>query len=416
MKRVLMIAYHFPPVAGGSGVQRTLRFVQQLPQFGWQPLVLTVDERAYPRISGDLLPEVPSDVTVERAFALDVARLVPGLATYPRALARPDRWWTWRFRAVAAGMRMIGALRPSVIWSTYPIPTAHVIAGILCRRAGLPWIADFRDPMAQPDYPVERALWRRYRSIEEQTVRLATRSVFTSPGAVTEYAARYPDLRERMTLIENGYDEAAFARAMARHVETARRDHAPLVLLHSGTIYGSERDPTSLFEALGRLRRSGQLARGTIELRFRASGNDPLLRALAAANGVADVVSLEPSIGYESALQEMASADALLLLQAANCNAQIPAKTYEYLRAGRPIFALTDAAGDTAWLLRRAGIADIVPLDATDAIAQALPSFLTRLRNGAVDLPSKQFAARCSRLERTRSLARLLDDVVNARG
>ena len=41
MKRVLMVAYHFPPLAGSSGIQRTLRFVQQLPSFGWQPLVLT---------------------------------------------------------------------------------------------------------------------------------------------------------------------------------------------------------------------------------------------------------------------------------------------------------------------------------------------------------------------------------------
>jgi hypothetical protein len=74
MKRVLMIAYHFPPLAGSSGIQRSLRFVQQLPQFGWQPLVLTAHERAYEHVSDDLLEQIPSGTVVRRAFALDAAR------------------------------------------------------------------------------------------------------------------------------------------------------------------------------------------------------------------------------------------------------------------------------------------------------------------------------------------------------
>lgn len=74
MKRILMIAYHFPPLAGSSGIQRTLRFVQHLPSFGWQPLVITASPRAYERTSDDLVPEVPSDPMVHRAFALDTAR------------------------------------------------------------------------------------------------------------------------------------------------------------------------------------------------------------------------------------------------------------------------------------------------------------------------------------------------------
>jgi hypothetical protein len=70
MKRVLMIAYHFPPLAGSSGIQRTLRFVQQLPRFGWQPLVLTTRIGAYERTSHDLEDKLPTDTVVRRAFAL----------------------------------------------------------------------------------------------------------------------------------------------------------------------------------------------------------------------------------------------------------------------------------------------------------------------------------------------------------
>jgi len=409
MKRVLMIAYHFPPAAGGSGIQRTLRFVQQLPQFGWEPIVLTVDPRAYVRTSDDLLAEIPAATTVERVFALDVARLVPGMRAYPRSLARPDRWWTWRFGAIAAGMRLVHEHRPEVIWSTYPIPTAHVIAQRLRKRTGLPWVADFRDPMAQDGYPKDPALWRRYEAIERETVRGAARSVFAAPGAVAEYAARYPEYRDRIALIENGYDEATFARSLARLPASMPRGEAPIVLLHSGTIYDSERDPTPLFEALGRLRRSGEL--GAIELRFRASENEALLQAIAEANGVGDVVTLMPPVSYEDALSEMVRVDALLLMQAANCNTQIPAKAYEYLRAGRPIFALTEPLGDTGRLMQRAGVSHFGPPDAPDAIVRALRTFLTRVRNGTASLPSKEFTEGCSRTQRTLALAKLLDDV-----
>ncbi len=103
---------------------------------------------------------------------------------------------------------------------------------------------------------------------------------------------------------------------------------------------------------------------------------------LADAHGVADLVSVLPAIPYREALAEMVGVDALLVMQASNCNAQIPAKVYEYLRAGRPIYALTDPAGDTADLMRRAGVPDIAPLDSADAIAASLPSFIARARSG----------------------------------
>ena len=74
MKRVLMVAYHFPPLAGSSGIQRTLRFVQHLPRFGWEPAVLTVHPCAYERTSPDLASEVGNDVLVRRAYGLDTAR------------------------------------------------------------------------------------------------------------------------------------------------------------------------------------------------------------------------------------------------------------------------------------------------------------------------------------------------------
>src|SRR6185436_12541597 len=94
MKRVLMVAFHFPPLAGSSGIQRTLRFARHLPQFGWQPMILTAHPRAYERTSDDQTGDTDSIAIVERAFALDSARHLAFRGRYPAFVARPDRWIT----------------------------------------------------------------------------------------------------------------------------------------------------------------------------------------------------------------------------------------------------------------------------------------------------------------------------------
>lgn len=413
-RRVLMVAYHFPPLAGSSGVQRTLRFVQHLPQFGWEPLVLSADPRAYERTSEDLLADVPASTVVRRAFALDTARHLSLGGRYVGAMARPDRWVSWRFDAARVGMQMIRRYRPDAIWSTYPIATAHLIAAALQRRSGLPWVADFRDPMAQDGYPADPLTHAQFKTIERETVHCACRSVFTTPSAAREYRRRYPAAAERITLLENGYDEETFVRAEAGLQESAPLEPGCITLLHSGIVYASERDPTQLMQALQLLASRGVLQPGRLKVRFRASAHDPQLCELADRFGVAAFVELLPPVGYREALAEMLRADLLLVMQASNCNEQIPAKVYEYMRSGRPVVALTDPAGDTADVLRRSGITAMAPLDDTQAIATLLQAVLEGRRKGM--LADAVAVSAASRLDRSAELALLLSEAVTPGG
>lgn len=96
----------------------------------------------------------------------------------------------------------------------------------------------------------------------------------------------------------------------------------------------------------------------------------------------------------------------------ANCNDQIPAKLYEYLRARRPILALTDPAGDTAAAMRRAALDTMARLDASEEIARAIMGFVAQVRAGSAPLPTLAHSRSHSRQARTQQLAALFDELL----
>lgn len=412
MKRLLMIAFHFPPLSISSGVHRTLSFARHLRESGWEPIVLTAALRVYEDVSETPMSALPKDVIVERAFALDAARHLGVFGRYPAALARPDRWSSWWFGAVLSGMRLLRRYRPAAIWSTYPIATAHTIGATLSRHSGLPWIADFRDPMAQDGYPPDPKTWASFKRIEERALRSCKYGVFVTTGAARTYAARYPDIpADRFRVIENGYDEEAFQAAEARDTRHRPLNEGAVTLLHSGIVYPSERDPRGLLEALRRLDRRGTISPGSLRVRFRGARHESVLLDLAKASGVSGYLQFLPPTPYTEALLEMLHADGLVVMQASNCNEQIPAKLYEYARAGRPILGLTDPNGDTARALRGLGIEDIAPLESADAIEQVLPPFVEAVRSGAARLPDHNAVRKSSRRGRAEQLLELLNSL-----
>lgn len=419
MRRVLMVSFQFPPMAGSSGVQRALRFAQQLPALGWSPSVLTAHPRAHAHTGDDLLEEIPPELPVRRAFALDAARHLSIGGRYPGFLARPDRWHTWLLGAVPAGLRLIRQTRPDAIWSTYPIPTAHLVGYWLSRLSGLPWVADFRDPMAHDGYPADPVLWRSFAAVERKVFARAARCTFTTPGAARLYAQRFPAAADRLRVIENGYSEAAFQQAeravrmegaYASPSTAAAPAAGPRVLLHSGVVYPDWRSPARLFEALAAAKVAGRVDAARLRLRLRATAHDDFVLALARRLDVADLVEVAPPLPYADALAEMLRADALLLLQSNDCNDQIPAKAYEYLRARRPVLTLADPAGDTAQLMRRAGLPRIAALEDGPGVAAVLDRFLDDLFHGRAALPAASAIAAASRESRTGELARVLDE------
>lgn len=412
MKRVLMIAYHFPPQTGSSGLLRSLKYCRYLPQHGWEPTILTAHPRAYERVDASQLAEIPSSVKVMRTFALDTRRHLSLRGRYLGFTALPDRWVTWCLGATIAGGVHLLRKKTDVIFTTFPIATAVLIGYLLHRMTGVPWIADFRDSMTEDDYPTDPHVWKAYRWLEKKAVRHASRLIFTARSTRRMYLQRYPELApEKCLVISNGYDEEDFRGLTG----PARPQGARLRMCHSGLIYPEERDPVPFFQALSRLKKEKLISADELSIDLRACGHESRYREIATRLGIDDLVHFLPPLPYRQALEDNNQADISLLMQAACCDHQIPAKAYEYLRLGKPILALTSHTGDTAALLQECGGATIVDLADQDAIYRALPQFLRTVRTGEHPLPNREAAAKNSRQNQASQLAMCLSELIESR-
>jgi glycosyltransferase involved in cell wall biosynthesis len=390
-KTALLIAFHFPPIKASSGLERTLALTRHLPRHGWEPLVLSAAPSAYPAVSDERLSQIPPETVVRRSFALDTTRHLAIGGSYPRWFVLPDRWQTWVLGAIPAGLAMIRRHRPQVIWSTYPIASAHWIGYALHRLTGIPWVADFRDPMAEQDIrtgalsPSWPALRSARLAIERRAAQHASALTFCTEGAKQICVDRYPECRsDRWHVIPNGFDESAFAAAeQSQAPARAEADVDAIVLLHSGTIYPTpDRDPSHFFRALRLVLNERRPGAKPIRVVLRASGVETHYRELLSSLNLSDCVRFAPGIAYEDALREMLSTDGLIIFQGYTSNPAIPAKLYEYFRARRPILALADSQGATVKLMQDEGIGTIAPLEDTKLIAAALAQFLSEIESG----------------------------------
>ncbi|MEW6990612.1 glycosyltransferase [Colwelliaceae bacterium 6441] len=397
MKRILMVALDFPPCKS-AGVQRTLKFAEYLLDFGWEPIILTVEESAHESI--DRSQVVPDKLKhVYRSFSYNASRDFSIRGKYLGVMKEPDRWWSWRFTAVPLGKELIEKYKPDVIWSTYPVSTAHNIAYHLSKHSGLPWIADYRDPVqSRYDESVKHVLNLTQR-IEAKVINNASKVVFTTERASTLYQSLYPDLPlNKFHVIENGYDEGNF---QLDEVKSGSEDKTnKLTLLHSGAVYVNGRDPDEIFKAISSLKQSGELTNDNFELVFRGIDGAGYQQRVSEL-GIVDLIQFKPSISYMESLKEMMAADALLVIQGPLFRNQIPGKLFEYIRSTLPILALTSKTGATADLLQDVGMA--YSGEFSNELVDAIQS-IQKLEN-----VTRTGYEKYSRYEKTSQLAALLD-------
>jgi len=405
-RKLLLVAYHFPPIQGSTGTNRTIAFARYLKKYGWDVSVLTITARAYEDTAEANKGLIPEHIHVTRAWGFDARKQLAIMGRYPLIFAIPDRWQSWIVGGYFAGRKIIRAWAPDAIMSTYPIPSAHVLGYCLHRNSGIPWIAEFRDPMLQPKYP--SGSWQRksFSRIEQLVFKNAAHVVVTTDGCRRMYLNRYPEFpTDRISTISNGYDPAIFNEHDRKPLKPR---NGRLVFLHSGLLYPHERNPGEFFRAVQSLSQQGLLDNPEVEFRFRASGNEDNYREITKTLTIDHCVTFLPRLTYAEAVQEMQAADALMIFQADNCNDQIPAKVYEYLYARKPILGLADPKGDTGMLLKELGFTRIAKLEDSEHIEAELQGFLDDMRRGQSFVAPMVEVEKFSRVSLTARLGHVL--------
>lgn len=433
MRRVLLIAYYFPP-AGGPAVQRILRFAQHLPACGWAPVVLTVREGAYPNRDLSLLEAVPPSIEVHRTPSWDplalYARLtcsgdgdgngVPAgslgnedgtswlerLARWVRAnLFVPDArigWWPF---AVYTGRRLLSAQRFDAILTSGPPHSVHLIGRSLHRATGVPWVADFRDPWTDVSYYDElpHTAWARRldASLERVVLREASAVTTVSPSWKVLLQSKAPG--GRYAVVENGFEATAL-------VEVDEALDEGFVLAHVGKLYAS-RNPTALWDALAELRAEGDVPK----LRLRLIGTvDPAVRRSMADRNLEPIVEYVPFVAHEEALRLMARSALLLLVieRFAHADGMITTKLYEYMATERPVLGIGPPEGDADRVLRQAGAGRVLGWDDARAIRNFMAAHYADWVAGTPRSGAHRAAIQTySRASQTHRMAVLLDEV-----
>lgn len=417
MNKVLIISTEYPPAAKSSGVQRIVNFSKYLTQFQWTVNVLTMHPRAYgENIVNNSFDEVEG-VEAKRATAFNTAIHFSIKGRYLSWMALPDRWSSWVFFGFLSGKRLIKKHQPSVIFSSYPHASAHLLALLLHRATGVSLVADFRDPMLYLNENITGLRYKLYHWIEKNVIKSCDYAIFTTESAIENYIkVKYPDEPEdKFYLIENGFDEADFQLAEKKLLASTQEKIEQIVLLHSGGIFPEERNPSSLLQAIADLVASKLISAETFRVILRAPGDESYCQEIIDLLGLQTIVSVEPKLPYQDALVEMLSVDGLLIMQDSCCNFQVPAKVYEYFRANKPIVALTDIKGETAKLLIKSGMNNIAPLNDSSAIFGALMTFITEVENQEISSIPPNILAQFSRQEGAKKLANLLSLVAHTK-
>lgn len=431
MRKVLFITYYFPP-SGGSGVQRPLKFVKYLREFGWDPLVLTVDpaHASFPDLDSGLQSDVPPDIRVIRTKSWDpyaayarflgkqksesvgIGFLGAEHASFREKFARwlranlflPDARIGWVRYARAAGLEAIRSGEIDAIVSTGPPHSCHLVGSYLSRHTTLPWIADLRD--AWPDVAYADLL---------PTTGLARRMEIAIRDRVLERAsvciAVTDDLARAMTvavgrsfkIIRNGFDPAEFSHAPRLSTDL-------FSIVHTGNMVPA-RNPGTLWSVLADAESKKRWPR----LRVRLVGNvDSSVWESAANAGVLDCIEHVPYVPHAEAIGHTIGASILLLpINRVSVAAGIvTGKIYEYLASGRPVLGLGDPDGEAATILHRTAGGQMFAYDDTESVASFIDTHYSAFEAGSpLQGASQQSAAPFSRRTQTGELAQLLNSI-----
>jgi glycosyltransferase involved in cell wall biosynthesis len=410
-RKVLMLAYVFPPFFSTGGSIRVVKFTKYLPALGWLPVVLTIDDRKEYDIqrkqgSEALLQDVPRQVKIYRAGAGEpsvellekgrrarrqnrLAAVIVNLLSAVRRwvyiyLLLPDRYIAWLPFALRLGRQIVREEGIDVIFATCPPHSVALIGAALKLLTGKPLALDFRDDWIDtPWYHLKPRLVRWIqRHLEKWAVKTADRVILVTEQSRRAFATRYPEEPdEKFVLVPNGCDLEDFA-SVKRNGNRSRDSR--FTILHAGLLSETEgwkRNPEALFQALVCIRESYPEVARNLTVAF--TGHLPrVYRDMAEAMDLSDIVEEVENLSHDEWVRSMTAADLLLAINYDDWSTIIPAKIYEYWALGGPPILLLSCHGAAQSLVEQHKLGIVVPPYDVEAIQHAVLSVYRRRERG----------------------------------
>jgi glycosyltransferase involved in cell wall biosynthesis len=387
-KKVLVIAYYFPPM-GMGGVQRVAKFVKYLPQSGWEPVVLTVKDVEYLTHDFSLMEDIPEEVKIHRSGSLDPLRVLFLIKKLFKAKNKkgekrleffserkskllswflfPDNKIGWLPWALAKGAFLCKKEKIDLIFSTSPPPTAHLIGFFLKLLTNLPWTTDFRDPWVgyQFEYhPTSLHSWLKNK-VQRMILTYAD-AVITDNRKKAEYMIGVTNKIHRLEILPQGFDPEDFSTFPQKKFDYFK-------IAYLGT-FSPDCDPGPFFAALSQLIQENLIPRDKVKFIHIGLCLGLDFEGLIKKYELSGVIERKSYLIHKEALKSLGEADIFLLVISSSKDRELisSGKIFEYMAAKRPILALVPLTGATAQIVKKFNAGKVVSPDNIQEIKEVL--------------------------------------------
>ena len=427
-KKILIISYYWPP-SGGSGVQRWLKFVKYLPQFGWEPFVFTPEKPSFEIRDDTLMKDVPAEAEVihfpiwepygifgslSKLFAAKSVAptdlittgkksFFQGLTSWIRGnVFIPDARIFWVKPSVTFLSDLLEPNRINTIITTGPPHSLHLIGlKLKMKNSALTWIADFRDPWSEWDLldTLSLTTWarKRHQRLEREVLSKADRVITIAPFHV----ARLEALGGRkVELITNGFDEDDFK-------EIHKTKTTQFTIRHIGMV-DELRDPRPFMLAVRSLAEEVPDLLSSTKIEFIGSVNSSFREFVAQDSMLSQFTVFTKPMPHAELLKLYGETDIQLLVLAHTILApgNLPGKFFEYLASGNFIFGVGPEQGDAADILRNANAGIMIDRNNNSMIQSVLKERFQHWKGRGTE--EKRNVAAFSRRELTKQLVNLI--------
>ncbi|CAM1349026.1 glycosyltransferase family 4 protein [Tenacibaculum crassostreae] len=425
--KVLIITYYWVP-AGGSGVQRWLKFVKYLRDFNIEPVVFTVDAPNYPIIDTSLKKDIPKGIEVVKNFIWEPNDLLSVikkketktsagfLDANPSFFGRvmhyiranyfiPDARKFWIKPSVNKLKKHLKENSIDAIITTGPPHSLHLIGLQLKKELRIKWIADFRDPWTDIDYfhqlPLTKKAKSKHHQLEQEVLQCADATLVVGKTM----KKNYEKFSNNIHVVTNGFDSEVDKKLNVKLDEKFSITHIGLM--------NADRNPKILWEALSEL--SNENTDFAADLEIKLIGK--------IANEVEEELSkfkfqniIKISYVPHSEVQEYQKTSQVLLLAVNNVPSAkgiITGKIFEYLQAKRPILAIGPKDGDLAEILAKTNAGVIVDFDDKKQLKKEIMRLYADYKKGNLRVDSNNIE-QYHRKKLTEQLSIILKQVVNS--